>query len=372
MGAYLGGARRRLVADRQTTSDDRRGSAHVRRVCWFRWLPLALVTLVSSGCVLTSPAAADAATIVAPSQLVPGHTVRLQLSGFPAGDRIYVQLGVVTNPVANCCVSFTYPSFGKQAGIPVDSSGSLRLDWAVPTTYVQCPSTACLANPPPNNTRRYVTGQHVYVAAFDASDSAFAKADAVISVAPPPPFGYVALGDSYSSGEANPPFVQPNTGCDRSKGGAWPQLMARSLQIPMRAVLACSGATTAALTNSFKKMPPQLLALARMNPRPKLVTITIGGNDLGFTYVLTSCYLSICSTALAGVEGSFAGGFGTHMTAVYRLVKQSVPGAQIVVVGYPQIIPNSPITALRHCPWLKDPAEPALMRQVTSQLVVLC
>jgi hypothetical protein len=107
MGAYLGGARRRLVADRQATNDDRRGSPHVRRVSWLRWLPLALVTLVSSGCVLTSPAAADSATIVAPSQLVPGHTVRLQLSGFPAGDRIYVQLGVVTKRPDRRCRGLT-------------------------------------------------------------------------------------------------------------------------------------------------------------------------------------------------------------------------------------------------------------------------
>jgi hypothetical protein len=94
----------------------------------------------------------------------------------------------------------------------------------------------------------------------------------------------------------------------------------------------------------------------------------MGGNDLGFTYVLTSCFASTCSTALAGVEGSFGGGFGKHMTAVYRAIKQTVPSARVVVVGYPQILPKSPITALRHCPWLKDPADPLLMRKVTGQL----
>lgn len=189
-----------------------------------------------------------------------------------------------------------------------------------------------------------------------------------LTAAPPPAFGYVALGDSYSSGEANPPFTQPNTGCDRSVAGAWPQLMARSLRVRMRAFLPCSGATTAALTTSFKRMPGQLSRLAAVKPAPKLVTITIGGNDLGFTYVLTSCFISTCSTALAGVEESFAGGFGAHMTAVYRAIRSAAPGAHVVVVGYPQIIPKSPITALRHCPWLKDPADPVLLRKVTGQL----
>jgi lysophospholipase L1-like esterase len=186
------------------------------------------------------------------------------------------------------------------------------------------------------------------------------------AVTPKP--GYVALGDSYSSGEANPPFMQPNTGCDRSASGAWPELMARTVRLRVQALLACSGATTMALTSSFKRMPPQLLSLSRIAPAPKLVTITMGGNDLGFADVLTNCYLATCSTLLAGVEGSFAGGFGKHMTAVYGAIRRTVPHARIVVVGYPQMMPRSPITALRHCLWLKDPADPALMRKVTGQL----
>jgi lysophospholipase L1-like esterase len=197
--------------------------------------------------------------------------------------------------------------------------------------------------------------------------SPFVESLQPLTAPPPAAFGYVALGDSYSSGEANPPFMQPNT-CDRSIAGAWPQLMARSLHMRMRAFLPCSGATTAALTASFKSMPAQLSRLAAVSPAPKLVTITIGGNDLGFTYVLTSCFVSTCSTALAGVEGSFAGGFGAHMTAVYRAIRRAAPVAHVVVVGYPQIIPKSPITALRHCPWLKDPADPVLLRKVTGQL----
>jgi lysophospholipase L1-like esterase len=179
---------------------------------------------------------------------------------------------------------------------------------------------------------------------------------------------YVALGDSYSSGEGNPPFAQPNSGCDRSVVDAWPELMAQHLGIGMQALLACSGATTEALTGSFKGMAPQLVSLSRIAPAPKLVTVTLGGNDLGFADVLTNCYLATCSTLLAGVEGSFAGGFGKHMAAVYRMIRRTVPHAQIVVVGYPQILPPSPITALHHCPWLKDPADPLLMRKITGQL----
>jgi lysophospholipase L1-like esterase len=182
------------------------------------------------------------------------------------------------------------------------------------------------------------------------------------------PFGYAVLGDSYSSGEANPPFESPNTGCGRSSRGAWTELMARSLQIRIRVFAACSGATASALMQPFKSKPPQLNVLTRLRPAPRLVTVTLGGNDLGFTDVLTSCFISTCSTALADVEGSLAGGFGTHMTAAYRSIRRAVTGARIVVVGYPQIMAKNPITALLHCPWLKDPADPILLRKVTGQI----
>jgi hypothetical protein len=83
---------------------------------------------------------------------------------------------------------------------------------------------------------------HFRVAATNAdgttygSDQTFTTATPFV---PPPRPGYVALGDSYSSGEANPPFVSPNTGCDRSLSGAWPELMARAQAARVPGVLGC-------------------------------------------------------------------------------------------------------------------------------------
>lgn len=54
--------------------------------------------------------------------------------------------------------------------------------------------------------------------------------------APVPPFSqrYVALGDSYSSGEGNPPFIEEAGSCDRSTK-AWPNLLGREgIQCPGR------------------------------------------------------------------------------------------------------------------------------------------
>lgn len=184
---------------------------------------------------------------------------------------------------------------------------------------------------------------------------------------PQAPVTYVALGDSYSSGEGNPPFIQPNTGCDRSVSHAWPELVASMFQVKLEALLACSGATTAALNNSYEGQEPQLKALRGLSG-PTLVTVTMGGNDLGFVDVLTNCYIGLCAPRLAGVEGTLAAGFGAHMTAVYKEIKAAAPNAHILVVGYPQIVPSNALTALGHCPWFKDPGEVLLMRAVTSQI----
>ena len=95
-------------------------------------------------------------------------------------------------------------------------------------------------------------------------------------------------------------------------------------------LIACpvSGATTAALGNTYKGQEPQLEALTSRST-PKLVTVTMGGDDLGFSYIIGSCFTQFitanCTAALAGLEGDLAGGFGKHMTAVYKDIKAAVP-----------------------------------------------
>jgi hypothetical protein len=98
----------------------------------------------------------------------------------------------------------------------------------------------------------------------------------------------VALGDSYSSGEGAPPFVRPtNTAgnsCHRSSL-AWPALVATSTGRPF-ASFACSGAETAEVVrsdsgrNEAERQVAQRERLRKVTA-PELVTVTIGGNDVG-------------------------------------------------------------------------------------------
>ena len=100
----------------------------------------------------------------------------------------------------------------------------------------------------------------------------------------------VALGDSYSSGEGAPPFLKDreSADCHRSEY-AWPFVLARQMDWPDPMLFACSGATSTDMLGGDPKrhQPNQVAELAGLNP--DIVTLTIGGNDLGFKSVLVKC-----------------------------------------------------------------------------------
>jgi GDSL-like Lipase/Acylhydrolase family len=102
---------------------------------------------------------------------------------------------------------------------------------------------------------------------------------------------YVALGDSYSSGEGNPPFFAgtdgPSDYCHRSPL-AFSYVLA-SIYGSFPFFYACSGATTANFTTTPKDTEPPQLSEPGVDASAALVTFTIGGNDAGFSHVLKAC-----------------------------------------------------------------------------------
>ncbi|MFD0395040.1 hypothetical protein ACFQ3Z_34020 [Streptomyces nogalater] len=95
---------------------------------------------------------------------------------------------------------------------------------------------------------------------------------------------------------------------------------------------------------------PQLNALT---PNTKLVTLTLGGNDVGFTNVLTTCAL-VASSDPAGspCEKYFTAGgrdvLGERINTVEGRVRDALtdirrrsPDAKVIVVGYPALFPDS-------------------------------
>src|SRR5690349_15814765 len=89
---------------------------------------------------------------------------------------------------------------------------------------------------------------------------------------------YVALGDSYSSGVGTRTYINDGTSCQRSTK-AYPYLIAQARGYTLN-FQACSGAKTADVTAN---------QLGALNTGTRYVTISIGGNDAGFSDVLTEC-----------------------------------------------------------------------------------
>ena len=164
---------------------------------------------------------------------------------------------------------------------------------------------------------------------------------------------YVALGDSYTAAPLVPP-TDTTTICLRS-GVNDPALVAQAMPGTTLTDVSCSGATTGNTVSSqvgrTGSVPPQFDALT---PGTDLVTIGLGGNDGHlFGGILGRC-IRIAGTDPVGdpCRRSFA----THdprllattlrdirdnLAAVVRGVRERSPHARILVVGYPQIIPES-------------------------------
>ena len=118
---------------------------------------------------------------------------------------------------------------------------------------------------------------------------------------------YVAIGDSFSSGQGDEPFDDSSarTGCNRSKHG-YPIVFATqesTVHSKSMTFVACSGATSQELAVTGRDgEAPQVLWLSQST---QLVTVTIGGNDVGFGPILNSCANGNgCGTTAFPTEGA--------------------------------------------------------------------
>jgi hypothetical protein len=172
----------------------------------------------------------------------------------------------------------------------------------------------------------------------------------VLTTTPRPSSAYIALGDSFSSGEGVEPFETgtdvPNLNmCHRSED-AYAKLLVAEHGAPSLGsdgFRACSGAVTTNITDA-----PQWNEGIQLDwwpdPTTQLVTLTIGGNDIGFTdfgqacvFLDTSCAIDSAAynTALSKINNELPG----KLEETYKQVLEYAPNAEIYVVGYPHIAP---------------------------------
>ncbi|GGZ85752.1 SGNH/GDSL hydrolase family protein [Streptomyces subrutilus] len=142
-------------------------------------------------------------------------------------------------------------------------------------------------------------------------------------------FGYVALGDSYSSGVGSGNYDSASGNCKRTTR-AYPALWAAAHSPQSFAFVACSGARTGDLLAN---------QLGPLNSGTDLVSVTIGGNDAGFSDVMTTCVLQSESTCVSRVNQAKAYVDSTlpgQLDQVYNAIDSRAPNARVVVLGYPR------------------------------------
>lgn len=163
---------------------------------------------------------------------------------------------------------------------------------------------------------------------------------------------YVALGDSYTSGPLIPTQVDLN--CVRSNRN-YPALTAAAIGSSAFVDVSCGGATTDDILYAGNgtlgiPVPAQITAVTTATA---LVTIGIGGNDIGFSDIITTCAESSVSSPFGTpCKNRYTAG-GTDqlqariaatapkVAAVLQAVRAKAPSAKIAVVGYPAIVPDS-------------------------------
>jgi hypothetical protein len=161
---------------------------------------------------------------------------------------------------------------------------------------------------------------------------------------------YVSLGDSYAAGPLIPNTIGSPYGCIRSDHN-YPHLSAAGIGLPLRDP-SCSGATTDDMTQPQDvdpdgPNPPQFNSL---DASTTVVSLTIGGNDIGFSSIAESCitynpFSHPCKDKYdsGGVDqiSQRIQATAPKVAAVLQGIHSRSPSARVFVVNYPAIFPET-------------------------------
>ncbi len=163
---------------------------------------------------------------------------------------------------------------------------------------------------------------------------------------------YVALGDSYAAGPLIPLQTGRPAGCLRSNRN-YPALVAAAASASAFTDVSCSSATTEDLftpqATSLGTNPPQLDALDKDTDG---VTLSIGGNDIGFGEIIGECAARSPREPLGAACQDFYTADGVELAAridataakiagALEEIESRSPDARVLLVGYPAILPDT-------------------------------
>ena len=140
---------------------------------------------------------------------------------------------------------------------------------------------------------------------------------------------YVALGDSYSSGVGTRAYINDGSGCQRSVY-SYPELVAGQLGASL-SFQACGGAATSDVLSN---------QLGTLSASTTYVTISIGGNDAGFSSVIERCaepWPITCTAQITAAQNLIRNTLPGRLDTVYNAIRSKAPHARVIVVGYPRL-----------------------------------
>jgi hypothetical protein len=213
---------------------------------------------------------------------------------------------------------------------------------------------------PTRPSRRALLCVAVAVAALGGLAACEPKPPAVV------PDTYVALGDSSSAAPLVLPPDLSRPGCLRSLANA-PHLAAPRLGTARLVDVTCSSATTDHLRAGQSlpdgtTAPPQLDAV---DARAKIVTLAMGGNDIGFGEIAGACLqktlqLTTCKGTYVhdgrDVVSERIAAFGPKLDRAYADIKARAPKAKVFALGYLPIFPADATPCLDLPAWPSDAA----------------
>src|SRR5215218_8580377 len=150
-----------------------------------------------------------------------------------------------------------------------------------------------------------------------------------VFVAPAWATKYVSLGDSYSSGTGTRTYYDSN--CQKSVY-SYPYLLHNAHPSWTFVHAACSGATTTSLLSS---------QVSSVTSDTNWVTYTIGGNDAGFSSVITECaqpsWSSDCDGAINNAQAFINTTLPGRLDQVNNAIRSRAPNAKVIVLDYPRL-----------------------------------
>ena len=167
---------------------------------------------------------------------------------------------------------------------------------------------------------------------------------------------YVALGDSYAAGPAIPLQIAPY-GCAKSDHN-YAHLARDDLGFAAFRDPTCSGAETEDMTQTQGVTPgPNPPQFNSLDAETQVVSLTIGGNDIGFSGIAEDCFSltpagspeepggSPCKDKYTNPDGSDEvsrriAETGPKVAAVLQGIHTRSPSARVFVVNYSAILPH--------------------------------